>query len=284
MTITEQTGKQNMLAGKRIAFVGAGNMAEAILKGLLAHKVIKPSQAVASDVMESRLNYIRETYGILVEKDNAALVKNADIIILAVKPQVLNDALAQAAPESGLDKLFISIVAGVSASSIREKLKPGTRVIRTIPNTPLMVMEGAVGIAADPSTDPADLDITTAVFESVGQTMLMDEKLMNVATGLSGSGPAYVFLMIEALADGAVRMGMPRDIALKSAAQTLLGAARLMLESGLHPGQLKDMVTSPGGTTIAGIHALEKGGVRAALMDAVEAATRRSEELGRMSK
>jgi len=274
---------QTALAGKKIGFVGAGNMAEAIIKGLLAKQVVGPTQIAAYDILESRLRHVAETHGIKGESSNAALVDWAEVIVLAIKPQVCQAALGEIGPRLGPDKLVISVAAGVAVKTIKDAVKTGTRIIRTIPNTPAMVLAGVTGLAADASVSAEDFQVAETVFGAVGRTVAIDEKLMDAATGLSGSGPAYVFVIIEALADGGVKMGMSRQVAEIFAAQTVLGAAKLFLETGLHPGQLKDMVTSPGGTTIAGLHQIELGGVRAALMNAVEAATRRSEELGRMS-
>lgn len=276
----EQT---SLLEGKTIGLIGAGNMAEAIIKGLISRGVVPPEQVVASDVVAERRAYIADTYRIAVEEDNRLLVKKADVLILAVKPQVTAQVLQFAGTVMGPDKLLVSIVAGVPVAAIAPLVAAGTRIIRTIPNTPLMVMAGAVAIAADSPAMPADFALARRIFDACGRTVMIEEKLMDAATGLSGSGPAYVFLMIEALADGGVKAGLTRDVALTLAAQTLLGAARLCISSGRHPGQLKDMVTSPAGTTIAGIHELEIAGVRAALMNAVEAATRRSKELGKLS-
>jgi pyrroline-5-carboxylate reductase len=271
-----------LLEGKTIGFIGAGNMAEAIIKGLVSRGVVSPQRLVASDVLAERRAYIADTYRVAVEGDNRLLVEKADVLILAVKPQVTAPVLQFAGAGMGPDKLLISIVAGVPVAAIAALVAAGTRIIRTIPNTPLMVMAGAVAIAADSPALPADFALARRIFDACGRTVMIEEKLMDAATGLSGSGPAYVFLMIEALADGGVKAGLTREVALTLAAQTLLGAARMCLTSGRHPGQLKDMVTSPGGTTIAGIHALEAGGLRAALMNAVEAATRRSQELGKL--
>ncbi|HSM75157.1 MAG TPA: pyrroline-5-carboxylate reductase [Desulfobacterales bacterium] len=271
-----------LLEGKTIGFIGAGNMAEAIIKGLVSRGVVSPQRLVAADVLAERRAYIADTYRVAVEEDNRLLVEKADILILAVKPQVTVPVLQFAGAAMGPDKLLVSIVAGVPVAAIAALVAAGTRIIRTIPNTPLMVMAGAVAIAADSPALPADFALARRIFDACGRTVMIEEKLMDAATGLSGSGPAYVFLMIEALADGGVKAGLTREVALTLAAQTLLGAARMCLTSGRHPGQLKDMVTSPGGTTIAGIHALEVGGLRAALMNAVEAATRRSQELGKL--
>jgi pyrroline-5-carboxylate reductase len=272
-----------VLEGKTIGFIGAGNMAEAIIKGLISRGVVTPQRLVASDVLAERRAYIADTYRVTVEEDNRLLVEKADVLVLAVKPQVTAPVLQFAGAGMGPNKLLVSIVAGIPVSAIAALVAAGTRIIRTIPNTPLMVMAGAVAIAADSPALPADFALARRIFDACGRTVMIEEKLMDAATGLSGSGPAYVFLMIEALADGGVKAGLTREVALTLAAQTLLGAARMCLTSGRHPGQLKDMVTSPGGTTIAGIHALESGGLRAALMNAVEAAARRSQELGKLS-
>ena len=271
-----------LLEGKTIGFIGAGNMAEAIIKGLVSRGVVSPQRLVASDVLAERRAYIADTYRVAVEEDNRLLVEKADVLILAVKPQVTTPVLQFAGAGMGPDKLLVSIVAGVPVAAIAALAAAGTRIIRTIPNTPLMVMAGAVAIAADSPALPADFALARRIFDACGRTVMIEEKLMDAATGLSGSGPAYVFLMIEALADGGVKAGLSREVALTLAAQTLLGAARMCLTSGRHPGQLKDMVTSPGGSTRAGSHARESGGLRAALLFAVEGAARRSQELGKL--
>lgn len=272
---------ENVISGKKVAFIGAGNMAEALIKGLIDSKVIPPNQISASDILENRRQYISETHGIRCIEDNRQLVADADVVVLAVKPQVCQAMLEEVGPVLGASKLVLSIVAGVAAKTILSRVKEGTRVIRTIPNTPAMVMEGITGIATDGDVSQKDVKIAEAIFGTVGKTVTIEEKLMDAATGLSASGPAYIFVIIEALADGGVRMGIPRQTALTMAAQTILGSAKLYFESGKHPGELKDMVTSPGGTTIAGLHQLEAGGLRAALINAVQAATLRSEELGK---
>jgi pyrroline-5-carboxylate reductase len=269
------------LNGKPLAFVGAGNVTEAIVKGLIAKDVISPGQILASDILEERRQYMSTTYGIKVTGDNADLVQRADVIIVAVKPQVTQVVLEDIGLYMGPSKLMISVVAGVSINTIAKSVKDGTRIIRTIPNTPVTVMAGGVAIASDSPANSQDFKVAQAVFQPVSRVVFIEEKLMDAATGLSGSGPAFMFVMIEALADGGVKMGMTREVAQTLAAQAMLGAAKLFLESGKHPGQLKNMVTSPGGTSIAGVHAMEAGGVRAALMNAVEAATLRSKELGK---
>ena len=286
------TGNQRTIGGimtadglgeQKIGFVGAGNMAEALIKGLIGSHTIDPQQVSAADPLADRRDFMETTYGIGVTADNQELVKNADVLVLAVKPQVATEVLARMAPFTGPDKLVISIVAGLTTAVMQKALAADTRIIRTVPNTPVFVGEGMVALADDGPALPEDYAAAEALFGPVARTALMPEKLMDAALGVSGSGPAYVFIMIEALSDGGVKMGLPRQTALTLAAQTLLGAAKMCLESGKHPGQLKDMVTSPAGTTIAALHRMEAAGVRAALIEAVEAAARRAEELGRLA-
>ncbi len=271
------------LAGHKLGFIGAGNMAEALIKGLIGSQTVEAQQIMASDPLGDRLTFMEKTYAIGVRPDNSGLVAACDVLVLAVKPQVAAAVLEGIASASGAAKLVISIVAGLTTAAIQNTLAADTRIVRTVPNTPVFVGEGMVAIAADGPARPEDYEVAEALFRPVARTALIPEKLMDAALGVSGSGPAYVFLMVEALADGGVKMGLPRETALTLAAQTLLGAAKMCLVSGKHPGQLKDMVTSPAGTTIAALHGLETAGVRGALMDAVEAAARRSEALGRLA-
>ncbi|MFZ7124873.1 MAG: pyrroline-5-carboxylate reductase [Desulfobacterales bacterium] len=273
----------DLLDGKRIGFIGAGNMAEAIGRGLIYSGAVEAGRMIASDPAETRRVHMTESYGIRTTDDNNQVVDEADIVILAVKPQVIPNVLGGIGPSTGADKLVISIVAGLTVDAMKTYFTGGARVIRTIPNTPVFVQEGMVALASGQTANEADYAAAEAIFKPVARTVVIEEKLMDAALGVSGSGPAYAFVMIEALADGGVRMGLPRQVAVELAAQTLLGAAKMCLESELHTGQLKDMVTSPGGTTIAALYEMERLGVRGALMAAVEAAARRSEELGRMS-
>jgi len=275
--------KTDILAGRRIGFLGAGNMGTAIIKGLISSGVIGSDRILASDALARRRKFVEEAHGIRTTSDNRELVAQSDIVILAIKPQVCPTVLSEIGDILDETKLLLSIIAGVTVDRILSmaKAKEGTRVIRTIPNTPAMVKEGITVIATDNTTSPKDIKITETIFKTVGRTVVMEENLLDAATGLSASGPAYVFVMIDALADGGVRMGIPRETALILAAQTLVGASKLFLESGKHPGQLKDMVATPGGTTIAGLHQLEAGGLRHALISAVQAATLRSAELGK---
>jgi pyrroline-5-carboxylate reductase len=267
--------------GKRLAFVGGGNMAEALLRGILAAKRLAPEQVIVTDVRADRLAYLRDTYGIETSGDNLKTAAQADTVLLAVKPQVVTGVLDDLRRVITERQLLISIAAGISTATIAEAVLRPVRVVRVMPNTPALVLEGMSALAPGALATPEDLATARGLFEAVGKVVVVGEGLMDAVTGLSGSGPAYVFLVIEALSDAGVKMGLPREIATVLAAQTVRGAAKMVLETGKHPGELKDMVTSPGGTTIAGLHALEQGAVRAALINAVEAATRRSQELGR---
>jgi pyrroline-5-carboxylate reductase len=266
--------------GKRLAFIGGGNMAEALLRGILTAKRVRAAEVIATDVREDRLAYLRSTYGIEVTTDNAAAAGQADAVLLAVKPQIMRMALESIRKAVTDRHLLISIAAGVSTAAIADAFAGPVRIVRVMPNTPALVLEGASALARGAHATQADLDLARGLFEAVGTAVVVDESLLDAVTGLSGSGPAYVFLIIEALADAGVKMGLPRPTALALAVHTVRGSARMLLETGKHPAELKDMVTSPGGTTIAGLHALERGAVRASLMQAVEAATRRSQELG----
>ncbi|MBL4637575.1 MAG: pyrroline-5-carboxylate reductase [Kofleriaceae bacterium] len=272
-----------MLANKTIGFLGGGNMAEAILSGLLSQSPVEKSFLRVSDHNSSRLTTLETKYGIETESDNIALVKWADVIILAVKPQVLPLVLQEIAERvtSGLQKkLFVSIAAGVSVDRIQSHIGQGVRIIRTMPNTPALVRAGATVLSPGKLASDSDMATARALFDTVGTTEVLSENKLDAVTGLSGGGPAFVFVMLEAMADAGVKLGLPREVALKLAAQTVYGSAKLLLDTDGHPGQLKDMVTSPGGTTIAGIHALERGGFRSTIINAIEAAAKRSAELG----
>jgi pyrroline-5-carboxylate reductase len=208
------------------------------------------------------------------------LMASVSVLVLAVKPQSFDAVLSEVSQHLRKETLVISVAAGVPISAIEARLAEGTRVIRSMPNTPATVQAGATAISVGSHATPDDVQVARAIFESVGRVVELEESLLDAVTGLSGSGPAYVMLMIEALADGGVKVGLHRDTALMLAAQTVYGSAKLLLDTGEHPGRLKDMVTSPGGTAISGLHTLESGGLRKTLIDAVETATKRSEELG----
>jgi pyrroline-5-carboxylate reductase len=263
-----------------IGFLGTGNMAEALVKGLRAADVVDASNIYGSDPRRERCEELKQRYGIHTTVHNVDVVRHAAIVILSVKPQILTAVLDEVAPHIKPTALVISIAAGTPLSAIERHLPATVRVVRTMPNTPALVGVGATAIAAGSHATEDDLTIARHIFDAVGRTVVLEEGQLDAVTGLSGSGPAYVFLIIEALSDAGVKMGLSRYNAQALAAQTVLGAAKLLIETNGHPGQLKDMVTSPGGTAIAGLHTLEAGGLRTTLINAVEAATRRSRELG----
>lgn len=268
------------MRGRKIGFLGGGNMAAALIRGLLHSETMAADQIRASDVKAERLAELREKHGIQTSLDNDEIVRWADIIVIAVKPQIVDRILAPIGAAMSPDDLVISIAAGVPLEAFENRLPKGARVIRSMPNTAAMALAAATAIAPGAHATEDDVATAKALFEAVGRCVVLDESLLDAVTGLSGSGPAYVMLMIEALADGGVKVGLGRDTALLLAAQTVYGAAKLQLETGEHPGRLKDMVTSPGGTAIAGLHTLESGGLRRTLIDAVEVASNRSAELG----
>jgi pyrroline-5-carboxylate reductase len=265
---------------KRIGMLGAGNMAGALIRGLLASGNVTREQIRASDIRGDRLEELQKEHAIITHPDNLELVRWANLILLAVKPQVVDRVLEQVGHALTADTLIVSIAAGVPISALESRLAKGVRVVRAMPNTAAIALAGATGIAPGEHATEDDVRVARALFDAVGRTVVLDESLIDAVTGLSGSGPAYVMLIIEALADGGVKVGLHRDTALLLAAQTVYGSAKLQLESGEHPGRLKDMVTSPGGTAIAGLHTLESGGLRRTLIDAVDSATRRATELG----
>jgi len=273
-----------MLKNKQVGILGAGNMGEALIHGLLYGHLCRPDQIICSDVRPERLKAIREKYGVKTTSHNTEGVKQSDIIILSVKPQIMKQVVEEIAKHLDLSKLIISIAAGISLDAIESCARKDLKLIRVMPNICVSVREGASAIAGGKHTVKEDLMIAKTIFDSVGKSLFIEENLLDAVTGLSGSGPAYIFLIIDALADAGVKVGLSRDDALILASQTVLGAAKMLIETGEHPGKLKDMVTSPGGTAIAGLHTLEEGGLRTTLINAVEVATQRSKVLGEMMK
>jgi pyrroline-5-carboxylate reductase len=265
----------------RIGFLGGGKMAGALVKGLLEARLTTADRVTASDVLPEARQALANATGIQAFAENRAVVERSDLLILAVKPQVMAQVLAEIKPVVTVRQLIVSIAAGVTLRQLSEGLGADRRIIRVMPNTPCLVGASASGYCLGSAATPDDGVLVDRILNAVGRAYRLPENLLDAVTGLSGSGPAFVAVMVEALSDGGVRMGLPRDVATTLAAQTMFGTAKMLLEAGLHPGQLKDMVASPGGTTIAGLHALERGGLRAALMDAVEAATCRAVELGK---
>jgi pyrroline-5-carboxylate reductase len=254
-------------------------MATALVRGMLDARLASPEAIVASDPIGPAREGLAAETGITVFEANGPVVEKSDVLVLAVKPQSMPEVLSDLKPRVSAEQLVISIAAGVPISALVAGLGADRRIVRVMPNTPALLGVGASAFAPGPGVLPDDEALVRTFLGSVGRVVQVPERLLDAVTGLSGSGPAFVYLIIEALSDGGVRMGLPRDIAMTLAAQTVLGAARMVLETGLHPGVLKDQVTSPGGTTIAGLHVLERGGVRGALIDAVVAAASRSSEL-----
>jgi len=265
----------------KIAIIGCGNIGEALVAGLLADGAATPVDLWATDVATERLAALKTRYGIRVGTENTEAASWAEVVVLAVKPQTMQVVLTElkdCLPEA---TLIISVAAGIPLARIAAALGGKRKLMRVMPNTPALVRAGASALSTSPAVSAKDREVAIRLFEAVGKVVVVEEHLMDAVTGLSGSGPAYVFQIIEALADGGVKMGLSRSVAITLASQTVFGAAKLQIETGEHPAQLKDKVTSPGGTTIEGLHAMEVGGVRAALIAAVEAATKRSEELGK---
>jgi pyrroline-5-carboxylate reductase len=264
---------------KSITFLGGGNMASAIIRGLLRAGT-RPERITATVRRAEKKTELEQAFGIRVLTDNLAAARDAEIVVLSVKPQAFDKLLTTVAPAIDHKKLVLSVAAGVPIAALERRLGAGARIVRAMPNTPSLVGLGATALSGGEHATPDDLRLAQAIFDLVGITTVVDESLLDAVTGLSGSGPAYIFLIIEALSDAGVKVGLSRHVALKLAAQTVLGSAKLLMETGQHPGHLKDQVTSPGGTAIAGLHTLEAGGLRTTLIDAVEAATRRARELG----
>jgi pyrroline-5-carboxylate reductase len=272
------------LASRAIGFIGAGNMAEALIRGLVRGGHIPGERVLASAPRKARQEELRAAYGIGVTADNREVARASEIVVLAVKPQILQKVLREIGDQIRTGALVISIAAGVATETIEESLAESVRVVRAMPNVPATVGAGATAIAAGRRASEADLETARAIFDAVGITVALDESHLDAVTGLSGSGPAYIFLILEALADAGVKVGLSRRDAQRLAAQTVMGSAKLLLDTDEHPGRLKDMVTSPGGTAIAGLHTLEQGGLRTTLINAVETATQRAKELGRGGK
>jgi pyrroline-5-carboxylate reductase len=274
----------SILASHTIGFIGAGNMAEALIRGLVTGNHVPASHIIASAPRKERLDQLRTAYGIEATADNRSVAERCNVVVLSVKPQILDKVLREIGDRLKPGTLVISIAAGFDTATIEEAVADGVRVVRAMPNVPALVGAGATAVSAGKHASEADLATARALFDAVGITVELDESQLDAVTGLSGSGPAYIFLILEALADAGVKVGLARRNAQRLAAQTVMGSAKLLLDTDEHPGKLKDMVTSPGGTAIAGLHTLEEGGLRTTLINAVETATKRSRELGRGSK
>lgn len=266
---------------EKIGVIGAGKIGSAIMRGVIRAGLVQRDQVMASDLSKALRQSIAKELGIKVTLNNGQVCDFADIVILAVKPQIVDPVVKEVAKKLGKTKLLVSVAAGVPLSRIEGNLAQGARVVRVMPNIPCVVGAGASCYAGGANATATELQKVEMILNSFGIALPLEEKHLDAVTGLSGSGPAYVFLFIESLADGGVQVGLSRDVALKLALQTVYGSARMALESGSHLGQLRDEVTSPGGTTIAGLYALEKGGMRGTVMEAVLQATYRSQALGK---
>ena len=265
-------------------FIGSGKMATALIKGMIRAGLAPAGSISASDPLVEAWSTLQSETGVKILESNLEVAQESDVLVLAVKPQSMREVLDELHQAVTAKHLVISVAAGVTIDSIDGGLRERGRIVRVMPNTPALVGEGASAYAMGPRTTNDDEDLVKGCLESVGCAVRVPESLLDAVTGLSGSGPAFVYVMIEALSDGGVRVGLPRDVATLLAAQTVLGAARMVRETGLHPGVLKDQVASPGGTTIAGLHELERGRIRGTLIDAVESAARRSAELASLAR
>ncbi len=264
----------------KIGFIGGGQMAEALIKGLLDKGMATEDTLSASDPSQARREHLSKQYGIRVWERNQPVLEFSNVLILAVKPQVMKIVLDDIAASVTESHILISIAAGISTAYLEKGLPGHARVIRVMPNTPALVQKGAAALCKGTKASKQDLEVALAIFDSVGEAVVVPESMMDAVTGLSGSGPAYVFQFIQAMVDGGVLEGLPRDIAQRLAVQTVLGAAEMCKRSGKNPAELTAMVTSPGGTTIQGIYEMERDGFRGSVMAAVSAATARSKELG----
>ena len=275
------------LSEKKLAVLGAGKLGGILLRAYLKQGLFVSNRVTATVKHAERAAALAKELGVAVTTDNSEAVKGADIILLTVKPQTVAEVLQEIATEIGPQTLLVSVAASVPTGFIEQQLAAATgskrdevAVVRAMPNTPAAVGCGMTAICGGTHGRPEHLDIARNMFDAVGCTIVLDEKHMDAVTGLSASGPAFAYIILESLAEGGVKVGLPRDVATKLAAQTVLGSAKMVLETGMHPGALKDMVTSPGGTTIEGLHELEKGKLRGTVISAVRAATDKSRKLG----
>lgn len=268
------------LTGKKIAILGCGAMGSALGRGLVQAQAARAEDIIFSDPHSAHLALLKDQLGVQSALSNKEAAHEAHVIVLAIKPFNVRPVLEEIRETTRPEQLVLSMAAGIRIADIEAELKPMTPVVRSMPNSAAQVLTGACAISPGSHASPDHLECASAVFGSVGTVVQVPESLLDAVTALSGSGPAYVYLMIESLIDGGVKVGLPRDIAHQLAVQTVLGSARMVMETGFHPAQLKDMVATPGGTTITALASLEQSGFRAALIDAVEKATIRARELG----
>ncbi|MBC2582410.1 pyrroline-5-carboxylate reductase [Clostridium sp. DJ247] len=266
---------------KKIGFIGCGNMAKAIIGGLIKSELVLPSDIIASAASEKNLNIVKESYGISTSTNNIDAAKFSDILILAVKPNMYASVIEEIKEYIKDDPIVVTIAAGITIDSVEKNFGKKLKVVRTMPNTPALVGEGMSALCANDLVTEDELKIVLSIFESFGKTEVINEKLMDAIPAISGSSPAYIYILIEALADGGVMQGIPRDKAYKLAAQSVLGSAKMVLETGIHPGALKDNVCSPGGTTIDAVATLEEKGFRSAIISAMQSCTKKAIEMSK---
>ena len=266
---------------KPVGIIGGGNMGEALIAGVIQSGLLSPEEILFFEPRMDRRDYLREKYQALSAKSNVDLVTRSPIIILAVKPQTVPEVLPEICRSIKKNHLLISLCAGVTLDYLQSFCPLPVRMVRAMPNTPALIQKGATALAPSPQARAEDFSAAEAIFQAVGITVMVKESLMDAVTGLSGSGPAYVFAVIEALTTGGVKEGLSQEAALALTTQTVLGSAHLIQSTGKHPATLRDQVCTPGGTAIAGLYAMEEGGFKLALMNAVIGATRRSKELGK---
>ncbi len=266
---------------KTIGFIGSGNMASAMMGGILKANLVSSNQVICSDPSRAKLEDLQSRYGVSITTNNCEVANKADILVLSVKPQFYPEVIREIKTTVNDNTIIVVIAAGQKIETIKKLFEKDVKVVRAMPNTPALVGEGMAALSPCPMVLPEELDLICNIFNSFGKCEVIAENLMDVVTGVSGSSPAFIFMIIEAMADGAVLEGMPREKAYTFAAQAVLGSAKMVLETGKHPAQLKDMVCSPGGTTIAGVSILEENGVRASLIKAIETATKKSKDLSK---
>jgi pyrroline-5-carboxylate reductase len=263
-----------------VGFIGGGNMAEALIRGLLDSNSMTPSDCLVCDILEERLAYLKNNYGVKAVTEKAQVIRSSRAIILAVKPQSVDRAMEALSSIWSSGKILISICAGVPTDYLEGFFPKPPRIIRVMPNTPALVLSGISALCKNSTAEEKDLALAELIFKAIGETVRVEESHLDAVTGLSGSGPAYVFTVLEGLIDAGVKMGLTRPVSHKLAVQTLWGSSQMVRQMNWPISQLKEMVTSPGGTTIYGLHVMEKAGLHGILMEAVEAATKRSQELG----
>ncbi len=254
----------------KLGFIGTGNMASAIMGGIIKKGILKPEEIIGSDILEAGRNRVKDIYGIQVTESNKEVVEKAEMFILSVKPQYYASTIEEIRDCVREDQIVITIAPGKTLAWLEEQFEKKVKIVRTMPNTPAMVGEGMTAVCANENVTTEELDRTREILESFGKVEIVPENLMDVVVSTSGSSPAYVFMFIEAMADAAVADGMPRAQAYKFAAQAVYGSAKMVLETGKHPGELKDMVCSPAGTTIEAVRVLEKNGFRSAVIEAMK--------------